>query len=39
MRLQGKIALITEAASGIGKASALLFVVEGAYIGLVEARN
>ena len=35
-RQQGKIAIITGAAAGIGKASALLFAGEGASLGLLD---
>jgi len=39
MRLQGKIALITGAASGIGRASALLFAREGAAVVLTDVNE
>ena len=35
-RLEGKIAVITGASAGIGKASALLFAEEGASLGLID---
>ncbi|MCH8827815.1 MAG: SDR family NAD(P)-dependent oxidoreductase, partial [Chloroflexi bacterium] len=34
MRLEGKVALITGAGSGIGRASALLFAQAGARVGV-----
>ena len=36
MRLQGRIAIVTGAASGIGRASAVLFANEGAFVALVD---
>lgn len=36
MRLKGRIAIITGAGSGIGRASALLFAAEGAFVALVD---
>ena len=38
-RLEGKIAVITGASAGIGKASAILFAKEGAVLGLVDINN
>ena len=35
-RLEGKIAIITGASAGIGKASALLYAEEGASLGLID---
>ena len=36
MRLKGRTAIVTGAASGIGRASALLFAQEGAFVALVD---
>jgi len=36
MKLEGKVALVTGAGSGFGKASALLFAKEGAKIVVVD---
>jgi NAD(P)-dependent dehydrogenase (short-subunit alcohol dehydrogenase family) len=36
MRLQGRTAIVTGAGSGIGRASALLFAKEGAFVALVD---
>jgi NAD(P)-dependent dehydrogenase (short-subunit alcohol dehydrogenase family) len=36
MRLQGRTAIVTGGGSGIGRASALLFAKEGAYVALVD---
>ena len=36
MRLKGRIAVITGAGSGIGRASAVLFAAEGAFVALVD---
>src|SRR4051794_1729500 len=36
MKLEGKVAVVTGAASGIGRASALIFAAEGAAVALVD---
>ena len=36
MRLKGRIAIVTGAGSGIGRASAVLFAAEGAFVALVD---
>src|SRR5579863_4648179 len=36
MRMKDRIAIVTGAGSGIGRASALLFAREGAFVGLVD---
>ena len=36
MRLQGRTAIVTGAASGIGRTSAVLFATEGAFVALVD---
>ena len=36
MRLEGRIAIVTGAGSGIGRASAVLFAKEGAFVALVD---
>ena len=38
-RLQGKVALITGASAGIGRASAKLFAREGAVLGLFDIND
>ena len=39
MRLEHKVAIITGAASGIGRASALRFAAEGAYVVAVDVNQ